>query len=33
VLGNIVVTTPAVLAVEPIDNADAAIPINVDVGV
>ena len=27
--GNIVVTTPAVLAVEPIDNADAPIPMNV----
>ena len=33
VLGNIVVTTPAILVVEPIDTAVAAIPINVDSGV
>ena len=30
VVGRIVVTTPAVLAVEPIDKAVAAIPINDD---
>ena len=33
VLGNIVVTTPAILVVEPIDTAVAAIPMNVDSGV
>ena len=32
-LGNIVVTTPAILVVEPIDTAVAAIPMNVDSGV
>ena len=33
VLGNMVVTTPAVLAVAPIETAVAAIPVNVDPGV
>ena len=33
VLGNIVVTIPAVFAVEPIETAEAATPTNVDVGV
>ena len=33
VLGNIVVTTPATLAVAPIETAVPAIPINVESGV